>query len=247
MTHVLERTQTVHGEVASVFEFFTNPHNLEALTPPWLHFGVVDASEARVRLGTRIAYRLRWQIFPVRWESLIAEFRENELFADEMLRGPYRRWYHRHVFRPVDGGVEINDRVEYELPFGPIGRLAHAVAVRRQLQAIFDYRRRKVEEIFGAAPPQPNTPAKLLLFAHGSADPRWQASIESVHSMLKEHWPDRILGVAYLERSSPSLHEAVTDAYARGVRRISVLPLFLTAGKHLRVDGPAIAERLRLT
>jgi ligand-binding SRPBCC domain-containing protein len=129
MTHVLERTQTVHGEVASVFEFFTNPHNLEALTPPWLHF--------------------------VRWESLIAEFRENELFADEMLRGPYRRWYHRHVFRPVDGGVEINDRVEYELPFGPIGRLAHAVAVRRQLQAIFDYRRRKVEEIFGAAPPQP--------------------------------------------------------------------------------------------
>jgi ligand-binding SRPBCC domain-containing protein len=136
----LERRQVVGGELPAVFGFFKSPRNLEAITPPWLGFRVLDASDPEVREGTRIAYRLRLHGIPFRWESRIAEFREDAMFADEQVVGPYRTWYHRHLFHAVPGGVMLEDVVDYQMPFGPLGRFGHAAVVRRQLQQIFDYR-----------------------------------------------------------------------------------------------------------
>jgi ligand-binding SRPBCC domain-containing protein len=146
---VLERRQIVPGEMPAVFGFFKDPHNLEAITPPWLHFQVVSSSTSVVRKGTEIHYRLRWQVFPMRWRSRISEYVEGEFFADEMLSGPYRRWYHRHFFTTVPSGVEVRDVVQYQLPLGPLGRLAHVMTVRSQLDAIFDYRHSAITRIFG--------------------------------------------------------------------------------------------------
>ena len=87
------------------------------------------------------------------WESLIARYEPNVCFADEMLRGPYKSWYHTHTFERVPEGVRLGDRVEYRLPLGPLGSLAHGLVVRRQLEAIFDYRAQRVAEIFGRVPP----------------------------------------------------------------------------------------------
>jgi ligand-binding SRPBCC domain-containing protein len=67
--------------------------------------------------------------------------------VDEQVRGPYRSWRHEHEFRAVPGGTEIVDRVGYALPLGVLGRLAHALFVRRRLQAIFDHREAMVERI----------------------------------------------------------------------------------------------------
>ena len=134
-----------------MFRFFEDPKNLERITPPFLRFRVLDATDEEVRLGTRIRYRLRWQIFPIRWESRISEYEKNVMFADEMLRGPYRSWYHRHGFEVVAGGVEITDVVDYTLPLGPLGTLAHSVVVRRQLGEIFDYRRDAIDALFPAS------------------------------------------------------------------------------------------------
>jgi ligand-binding SRPBCC domain-containing protein len=89
---------------------------------------------------------------PLRWESRIAEYRDNEMFADEQLSGPYSHWYHRHLFKPVPGGVAIEDVVEYQLPLGPLGRLAHTVFVRRQLARIFDHRARVIATRFPLQP-----------------------------------------------------------------------------------------------
>jgi len=150
LTYRLARVQVVPHDLVTVFAFFKDPRNLERITPPWLRFRIVHASDAEVREGTRIAYRLRWQVFPMRWESRITEYEENRRFADEMIRGPYRRWYHRHLFRAVPDGVEIRDEVEYALPFGPLGRLAHRLTVRRQLEAIFAHRHLRIIELFGA-------------------------------------------------------------------------------------------------
>ena len=83
------------------------------------------------------------------WESVIAEYEHGKRFADEMLRGPYKSWYHVHEFRELPEGVEIRDRVEYELPFGPLGKLAHWLMVCRQLNAIFDFREKQIARLFG--------------------------------------------------------------------------------------------------
>jgi ligand-binding SRPBCC domain-containing protein len=149
----LRRSQFVPAPLGEVFRFFEDPRNLEQITPPFLRFRVVSTSDEEVRLDTRIEYRLRWQIFPMRWNSRISEYEKNVMFADEMLRGPYRRWYHRHYFEEVEGGVEILDVVEYQLPLGPLGRVAHAVVVRRQLEEIFDYRHQMIQKLFPGTDP----------------------------------------------------------------------------------------------
>jgi len=148
VTYRLERTQVVSGGLSEVFAFFKDPGNLETITPPWLSFRILTASDREVREGTRLTYRLRWQVFPMTWESRITEYVADRCFADEMVRGPYRRWYHRHLFRKVPDGVEIRDEVDYSLPLGFLGRLAHALTVRRQLEGIFAYRQRRIAELF---------------------------------------------------------------------------------------------------
>jgi ligand-binding SRPBCC domain-containing protein len=145
----LERATTIPGDIDSVFRFFENPRNLKEITPPWLSFRVVSASDEVMRQGTRIRYKIRWLGLSMPWESLIAEYEKNEMFADEMLRGPYKSWYHVHRFREVSDGVEMSDRVHYELPFGPLGAIAHSLMVRSQLKAIFNYREKRIKGIFG--------------------------------------------------------------------------------------------------
>lgn len=140
MRYRLQRRQIVAGSLEEVFGYFMSPYNLEAITPPWLGFRVLEATDPEVREGTRISYQLRLHGLPLHWESRIAEFAGNDMFADEQIAGPYRHWYHRHLFRPVEDGVEVEDSVEYELPLGPLGRLVHAAFVRRQLARIFDHR-----------------------------------------------------------------------------------------------------------
>lgn len=149
--HVLRRIQVVPADMSEVFGFFEEPRNLEAITPPWLHFEVTSASTARVGLGTEISYRLRWQIFPMTWHSRISEYEPGNVFADEMLRGPYARWYHTHHFESVGTGVRMTDVVEYTLPLGPLGGLVHVAVVKGQLDRIFDYRRDAIARLFDPA------------------------------------------------------------------------------------------------
>lgn len=146
--HVLRRQQVVPGDLETVFTFFESPRNLEEITPPWLRFEVVSTTDESMRCGTEIEYRLRWQGIPMRWRSHIAEYEPMSSFADEMLSGPYRSWYHRHLFRQVQSGIEMVDVVEYELPLGGLGRWVHAVLVRAQLESIFDHRRDAVAARF---------------------------------------------------------------------------------------------------
>jgi len=148
MIHRLHRRQVVGGDLSRVFDFFKSPYNLETITPPWLGFRVLDATDPEVREGTLISYSLRLHGIPVRWKSRIAEYAENERFADEQVVGPYRSWVHRHLFHAVPDGVEIEDVIEYQMPFGVLGRAAHAAFVRRQLERIFDHRTRVIGERF---------------------------------------------------------------------------------------------------
>jgi len=149
--HLLERSQFVPADLETVFRFFEDPLNLETITPPWMNFEVKSSTDDVVQKGTEIGYRLRWLVFPMAWKSRISEYESGVLFADEMIRGPYKRWYHRHLFRSVQGGVQVRDVVEYELPCGPLGQLVHRCVVRSQLEAIFDYRRDTIERMFGVA------------------------------------------------------------------------------------------------
>ncbi len=134
-----------------VFEVFENPYNLAKITPPWLAFHVISRDQVVMRPGAEIEYRIRWLGIPLYWKTRITGYEPPFFFTDEQERGPYPLWRHHHTFQSTPEGVIVSDHVEYALPFGPLGRLAHKLVVGNQLRRIFTYRQRKLAEMFGVA------------------------------------------------------------------------------------------------
>ncbi|MGC3997777.1 MAG: SRPBCC family protein [Anaeromyxobacter sp.] len=150
-THVLERSQLVPRPRAEVFAFFADAHNLEAITPGFLRFRVTTPGPIPMAEGTLIEYRLALFGLPFGWRTRIDAWEPGRLFVDRQLRGPYRRWRHTHAFADAPGGTRVEDRVEYQLPLGPLGDLAHALLVRRTLAAIFDHRAARISALLAPA------------------------------------------------------------------------------------------------
>jgi ligand-binding SRPBCC domain-containing protein len=147
---VLQRQQWIPRSLDDVFAFFADAKNLGAITPPWLGFRILNPEPIVMRSGAEIDYMLRWHEFPVRWVTEITRWDPPTGFDDVQLKGPYRLWHHSHGFQPTVGGTLIVDTVRYALPFGLLGRLAHTCVVKAELNAIFDYRAKKVSELLGA-------------------------------------------------------------------------------------------------
>ena len=135
--------------IEDVFEFFSDPFNLEALTPSRLKFQVLTPQPLVMQEGTLIDFRLRLFGFPINWTSEISKWKPCEEFVDRQVRGPYRHWRHRHGFEESDGGTLVIDEVDYSVPGG---RLAHWLFARRNLVKIFSYRTRKLHEQFSDNP-----------------------------------------------------------------------------------------------
>ena len=134
-----------------MFAFFSNAGNLAALTPDFLQFHIVTPPPIVMRAGTLIDYQLKLFGIRFQWRTLIEAFEPEVRFIDIQVTGPYRRWHHLHEFQDASGGTLIVDRVDYEMPLGPFGHLAHWLSVRRSLKNIFDFRERKIRDLFGVA------------------------------------------------------------------------------------------------
>jgi len=147
--HLLEREQWVREPPEAVFAFFADAYNLETITPPFLRFQVLGASTPVVGEGTHIDYRLRLHGVPVRWQSVIEEWSPPHRFVDRQVRGPYALWHHTHTFELQRGGTRMRDVVRYRLPFGRLGALVAGRLVARDLGRIFEYRRLRIEELYG--------------------------------------------------------------------------------------------------
>ncbi len=147
-TYLLERHQRVGVPQKRAFGLFSDALNLEPLTPPLLHFRILNPEPIEMETGALLDYRLRIRGFPIRWTTRIESWEPPARFSDIQLRGPYSLWEHTHTFEPdSDDGTVIGDVVRYALPLGPLGRLAHAAFVRNDLERIFDFRQTKLAEL----------------------------------------------------------------------------------------------------
>ncbi len=142
--HRLTRTTLISRPLPEVFAFFADAANLEAITPPQLRFRTLTPPPIEMRAGARIDYRLSLWGVPLHWRTCISCWEPTSRFVDEQEAGPYALWHHVHEFQAEGLGTRMRDQVTYRLPFGPLGQLAHALWVRRQLRAIFDYREQAI-------------------------------------------------------------------------------------------------------
>jgi len=165
-THRIRAEMLVDRPIDEVFAFFARPENLGRITPRHLGFEL-RTDDTRMREGLEIEYRIRPLLgIPMTWRSRIVDYDPPHGFRDLQLVGPYRSWDHRHAFTPEGDATRITDVVEYSLPLGPLGELAHAAVVRGQLEEIFRHRERTIRSIY--ARPAHNATPLTVAVAGGS-------------------------------------------------------------------------------
>src|SRR5690554_3447259 len=150
MKHQLYREQQLNCGIETAWRFFSSPKNLSKLTPKDMSFKVLsDYKNEQIFEGMIINYTFSPLLkVPLKWRTRITQVELNKSFTDFQQRGPYKYWNHFHEFIPNNEGVLVKDTIDYELPLGVLGDIAHRVFVKRKLADIFNFRYDVIEKLF---------------------------------------------------------------------------------------------------
>ncbi len=149
--HSFKITQTIPVSLEKAWDFFSNPANLQSITPPAMGFRIISNFHGtKMYPGQIIEYKVKPLLnIPLYWMTEITHVQEAVFFIDEQRYGPYSLWHHQHHFKQVNGAVEMTDIVHYKIPGWILGDIVNAIYVKKELKKLFDYRFRRIEEMFG--------------------------------------------------------------------------------------------------
>ncbi len=138
--------------IDEAWDFFSSPMNLKKITPPYLGFEVTSDNPDTMYPGMIITYIVKPILgIPLKWMTEITQVRDKEFFIDEQRVGPYKLWHHQHIFTATKSGVIMEDIIHYILPFGILGRIAHPLFVKKQLNDIFNHRSTVTDQLWSQA------------------------------------------------------------------------------------------------
>lgn len=148
----LRRKQLIKADLETVWNFISSPSNLETITPDTMKFTILtNVDNKGMYPGQIIRYRISpFLKLQMNWVTEITHVKDRHFFVDEQRFGPYKFWHHQHQLIPTSEGIEMVDIVHYKLPLGFLGKMAHALFVRKQLETIFNFRYQKIEELFNS-------------------------------------------------------------------------------------------------
>ena len=132
------------------WEFFSSPANLKVITPAKMGFDIISKLHSeKMYAGQIIRYKVKPVAgIPMEWTTEITQVNKPLFFIDEQRQGPYKMWHHEHHFEEKDGGVLMTDIIHYQPPLGFLGNIANTILIKKQLKGIFDFRKKKIEELF---------------------------------------------------------------------------------------------------
>ena len=146
----LHKKQNLPITVDEAWEFLSSPKNLKIITPDYMGFHILSGADKEMFPGQIIQYIVTPVLgLKTKWVTEITHVVDKKYFVDEQRFGPYALWHHKHFINPIEGGVEMEDIIDYKLPMGFLGQLMHPILVKPKLKEIFDYRQKKLIELFG--------------------------------------------------------------------------------------------------
>lgn len=148
---MLKTIQNLPVMIDEAWEFFSNPRNLKTITPPFMGFDITSGNcSERMYPGMIITYKVSPILhIPLDWVTEITHVNEPNFFVDNQKSGPFKFWHHQHIFKEIDGGIQMTDIVNYAIPFPLPGSMIENLVVKKRVNLIFEYRQKKLEEIFG--------------------------------------------------------------------------------------------------
>jgi ligand-binding SRPBCC domain-containing protein len=146
-----ESVQHVNASMEECWSFFSNPKNLQKITPQDMGFQITDFDDKKMYPGQLIQYKVSPLLgLKLSWVTIITVVKDNSYFVDEQRFGPYTMWHHKHFFEATENGVKMTDVVHYALPLGFLGRIMNSLVVKKKLTEIFSYREKMVDKMFNS-------------------------------------------------------------------------------------------------
>lgn len=146
----LKFEQLLSAGIDEVWDFISNPANLKKITPEYMGFNIQSGQiPDKMYEGQIIIYKVSPLLkIPMTWVTEITHVKEKEYFVDEQLLGPYKLWHHEHFIEETENGVLMKDILTYSPPFGILGNIANSLVIENKIKQIFDFREKKLKEIF---------------------------------------------------------------------------------------------------
>ena len=146
----LKSKQFLPISLDEAWAFLSEPRNLKTITPEYMGFEICDGADRPMYQGQIIQYIVTPVLgIKTKWVTEITHVVDKSFFVDEQRFGPYAFWHHKHFLKEVPGGVEMEDIIDYKIPFGILGQLVHPLLVKPKLNEIFTYRQHKLTALFG--------------------------------------------------------------------------------------------------
>ena len=153
----LHSKQALPIDKKKAWEFLSDPANLKVITPEHMGFNILSGADREMFPGQIIQYKVSpFPGYTTKWVTEITHVDQGNYFVDEQRFGPYALWHHKHFINEIDEGVIMEDIIDYKIPFGLLGQLAHPIIVKKQLMEIFKFREDKLKELFGTVDSIPN-------------------------------------------------------------------------------------------
>lgn len=148
--YTLHKKQNLPISVEQAWNFLSDPKNLKVITPEYMGFNILSGADRPMFAGQLIQYMVTPVLgIKTKWVTEITHVINQHYFVDEQRFGPYALWHHKHFIKAIDGGVEMEDIIDYKVPFGILGQMVHPLIVKPKLEEIFAYRQKKLVELFG--------------------------------------------------------------------------------------------------
>ncbi|WP_395056290.1 cell division inhibitor [Flavobacterium sp.] len=148
--YTLHSKQNLPITLQQAWDFLSDPKNLKAITPDYMGFIIKSGADKPMFAGQIIQYIVTPVLgIKTKWVTEITHVEDKKYFVDEQRFGPYSLWHHKHFLREIPGGVEMEDIIDYKIPMGILGQLVHPFLVKPKLKEIFEYREKKLIELFG--------------------------------------------------------------------------------------------------
>lgn len=149
MITTLRQTQFLPVTLEKAWQYFSNPANLNDITPEYMSFEIRSDIPDKVYPGLLICYRIVPMFnLPMSWVTEITHVKEQDYFIDEQRFGPFAMWHHEHHFKAVEGGVMMTDLLSYRIGKSMLGYIAGKLLVHRRVKDIFAYRCEKLKLLF---------------------------------------------------------------------------------------------------
>jgi len=149
--YTLYETMKIPSSIEQIWDFISSPKNLKHITPEYMGFDITTKNlPEKVYAGMIISYTVSPIMgIRMRWVTEITHVSEQKYFVDEQRVGPYKMWHHQHIIEAIEGGVLMTDIIDYQPPMGFLGAIANKLMIKKQLNGIFTFRKKKMEEHFG--------------------------------------------------------------------------------------------------